>query len=119
LHSFKSHAEKMFTIFQEISNEVISEKSVGYAKLGHLLGLVREANIRLERSFTTDHIDNLFTALEPYVSGSHLIGAGAGGYIIGWLKDGVNKEVVQKQMEFQFPGIGVEVQVASYWDGFI
>lgn len=61
--------------------------------VGEMLNRVYDLQLRkLEKKFTNQIIEDLRAAMEPFVSGSHIMGAGQGGFLFGFLKPQATKQ---------------------------
>jgi galactokinase/mevalonate kinase-like predicted kinase len=104
LNAIKKQARDMNDAFVKYSNTENPENAEEqFVRLGEILELAKKTNIQLEESITNEYINSLFELLQEFVTGSNIIGAGSGGYIVGWLKKGISKEVVSEALKQTYP----------------
>ena len=94
--------------FQNYAKNPTPENALAeFEKLGQIVEEAKKTNIKLEESITNEYINELFDHLSKYVTGSNIIGAGSGGYIVGWLKNDVSKSTVDISLKDKFPNASV------------
>ena len=91
-----------------LTTESASRQTV-LAELGDVLNQIRHLNIQLEpNQFIPPDIESMFQFLAPFVYGAHLLGAGAGGYIVGFLRCPDQKQELNLQFLQKFPQASFE-----------
>ena len=104
LNLIKKQARDMNEAFVNYSNTENPQNAESqFEKLGLILEEAKKTNIKLEESITNEYINSLFELLQEFVYGSNIIGAGSGGYIVGWLKKDASKEVVTEALKQTYP----------------
>lgn len=105
LYKIKDKATEMHDVFRQFAARDLLKESPeeDFTKLGTILESIKRLNIELERTVSNDHLDALFAAISSFVSGSNIIGAGSGGFILGWLKEGCTKQQVAEALKTKFP----------------
>jgi len=105
LYQIKERAPEMWKLFKDFANRDVDtpETEEDFNKLGQLLDKIKRHNIDLEKSISNEYLESLFAAISGFVSGSQIIGAGSGGFILGWLKKGCTKQQVADYLKAPFP----------------
>ncbi len=76
---------------------------------GALLGEHWELNKRMDPGCTNLFINELFEAMEPYIVGGKLAGAGGGGFAIVVTRDAETSDALEKALATCYPGTPVSV----------
>jgi fucokinase len=79
------------------------------SRFGELLGEHWTINKRMDPGCTNPFIDGLFEALNPYVNGGKLAGAGGGGFVIAVARDAQAAQDLPAALAARYPGTPVAV----------
>src|SRR5689334_18275870 len=105
LYKIKNAPVKMWKIFKDYSSHDPdhADAEEDFKNLGIELNYIKKLNQELEKSIFNEYLDELFAAISSYVTGSQIIGAGSGGFILGWLRKGSTKQQVADALKVPFP----------------
>jgi galactokinase/mevalonate kinase-like predicted kinase len=107
-------------IFEKYSHKTdANHTEEDFEAMGKLLEKVKHLNITLEHSVSNEYLNSLFAALSHYVSGCNIIGAGSGGFILGFLRDGVNRDEVKRNFAETHPDVVVTDVRLVTWDDML
>jgi fucokinase len=109
LAEISHRATEMHAMWQEFARRPPHECEQLFDRLGEALQRFRFLNISLEKSVTNPHLEELFATVAPFVSGSQIIGAGSGGFVLGFLRTGVTKAQVNQKLQEKHAADGVEI----------
>ena len=100
------HATSLFPLLQRFENTPIDDEQAMdavFEELGQQLSLAKSLAEKLERKTTTPWLEELTSASLRFCSGCNAMGAGSGGFLIGYLKPGVRREEMQAYFEEEYP----------------
>eukprot|EP00741_Cyanophora_paradoxa_P008186 tig00000025_g7922.t1 len=98
MERLRSLAEHFFGLLERFASlapeSVDSASDAIFDAMGAALLDIRRGNVALEETWTNENVDALYAVLEPFVSGSYLVGAGSGGFVVGFLRAGATRGAV-------------------------